>query len=213
MPNHAVTALRLLRPTSLAMENLFAGGSSPDFLALCRGPFFERDGFCFRVSLDREEVMAIFTIMFQGRYIESLMAQVALRPAGSGVATLSPLIECEAAGFGIVKFPVAIPRRHQGKRVTFEIGADVTFLQGRGREVCRVRGRSVRHDSGFHRLPDAELGVLHRFIERMVPSRPAKLRLTLPTEVAECLPDTAVGGTEMLWRLSPYKFARASAKR
>ena len=41
----------------------------PDYLSRCKRKFFERDGFCFGVSLDREDGRAMFTIFFQSRYV------------------------------------------------------------------------------------------------------------------------------------------------
>ena len=124
----------------------------PDYLSLCKDKFFERDGFCFGVSLDREDALAMFTIMFQSRYLGPSIARIALRPAGAGVASVSPDIECGPAGFGVAKFPVAIPRRHQGKTVTFEIGVDADYPLGKGREVRFRNGRTIRHNSRFRSL-------------------------------------------------------------
>ncbi len=113
----------------------------PDYLSLCQGKFLERDGFCFSISLDREDGLAVFTIMFQSRYLGPSTARIALRPAGAGLATVSPDIECGPAGFGVAKFPVAIPQRHQGKTVTFEIGVDADYPQGKGARSAFATGR------------------------------------------------------------------------
>ena len=40
----------------------------PDYLGRCTGTIFERDGLCFTVSLDAEDQIATFTIMYQNRY-------------------------------------------------------------------------------------------------------------------------------------------------
>ena len=84
-----------------------------------------------------------------------------LAPAGPGVATVSPDIECGPAGFGVAKFPVAIPRRHQGKTVTFEIGVDADYPLGKGREVRFRNGRTIRHNSRFRSLTVVVQAFLH----------------------------------------------------
>ena len=192
----------------------------PDYLSLCMDKCFERDGFCFGISLDREDLdredldykdaVAMFTIMFQSRYLGPTTARIALRPAGAGVATISPDIQCGPAGFGVAKFPVAIPRRHQGKTVTFEIGADADYPLGKGREVRFRTGRTIRHNSRFRSLTIVAQAFLHSLAGHFLIQSPVAIRLTLPTDVAEYIPDGAVGGAEVLWSLSenePLRYA------
>ena len=182
----------------------------PDYLGLCKDKFFERDGFCFGISLDREDAVAMFTIMFQSRYLGPSTARIALRPAGAGVATVSPDIECGPAGFGVAKFPVAIPRRHQGKTVTFEIGVDADYPLGKGREVRFRSGRTIRHNSRFRSLTVVVQALLHSLVGHFLVHSPAAIRLTLPSDVAEYVPDSAVGESQVLWSLSqnePLRYA------
>ncbi len=146
----------------------------PDYLSLCKDKFFERDGFCFGVSLDREDALAMFTIMFQSRYLGPSIARIALRPAGARVATVSPDIQCGPAGFGVAKFPVAIPRRHQGKTVTFEIGVDADYPLGKGREVRFRNGRTIRHNSRFRSLTVVVQAVLHSLVGHFLIHSPAR---------------------------------------
>ncbi len=174
----------------------------PDYLGLCKDKFFERDGFCFGISLDREDDMAMFTIMFQSRYLGPSTARIALRPAGSRVATVSPDIQCGPAGFGVAKFPVAIPRRHQGKTVTFELGVDADYPLGKGREVRFRHGRTIRHNSRFRSLTAVVRTLLHSLAGHLFIHWPARIRLTLPSDVAEFIRESAVGGSEVLWSLS-----------
>ena len=182
----------------------------PDYLSLCKDKFFERDGFCFGISLDREDAVAMFTIMFQSRYLGPTTARIALRPAGAGVATVSPDIHCGPAGFGVAKFPVAIPRRHQGKTVTFEIGVDADYPLGKGREVRFRSGRTIRHNSRFRSLTVVVQAFLHSLVGHFLVHSPTVIRLTLPADVAEYVPDGAVGESEVLWSLSqnePLRYA------
>ncbi|MGO9115701.1 MAG: hypothetical protein ACLP9L_41370 [Thermoguttaceae bacterium] len=174
----------------------------PDYLSLCKDKFFERDGFCFGVSLDREDEIAMFTIMFQSRFLGPSTARIALRPTGSGVATVSPDIHCGPGGFGIAKFPVAIPQRHQGKTVTFEIGVDTDYPLGKGPEIRFRTGQTIRHNSGFRSLTVVVQALLHSLVGHLHIHGPTRIRLTLPSNVAEFIPESAVGESQELWSFS-----------
>jgi hypothetical protein len=183
---------------------------APDYLGRCSGPIFERDGLCFTVSLDAEDEIATFTVMYQNRYNRPVAAYIALRPTGGSVATLSPRIECGPAGFGVAKFPVAIPARHQGKMVTMEIGASTEHPQGKGREVRFNKGCSVRHDSQFRSKPLKNRALPANSIGCSLMLRATTTRLVLPSKVAEYVPDEETGHAEELWSLSkngPSRYA------
>ncbi len=182
----------------------------PDYLSLCKEAFFERDGFCFGISLDREEGLAMFTIMFQSRYLGPSISRIALRPVNSGLATVSPDIECGPAGFGIAEFPVAIPRRHQGKTVAFDIGVDTEYPLGKGREVRFRNGRTVRHNSRFRSLTVIVQTLLYWLVGHFLVPSPLRIRLMLPRDVAEFVPESQAGESQLLWSLSgnePLKYA------
>ena len=185
----------------------------PDYLGLCKDNCFERDGFCFGISLDREGGTATFTIMFQNRFLGPSTARIALRPANAGVATVSPEIACGPAGFGIAKFPVAIPRRHQGKTVSFEIGVDVDYPRGKGREVRFRTGRAIRNDCQFDSLAVGGQAMPQSFIGRVFVHSPATVRLKLPSDVAEYVPENAVGESQLLWSFSQNEPLRHAMER
>src|SRR5205814_1724798 len=123
-------------------------------------------------------------------------------PAGSGVATLSPRIDCGPAGFGVAKFPVAIPARHQGKKATLEIGASTEFRLGEGREVRFRTGRAVYHDSQFRNQPLKNRALPGRPIACNLTQTATTIRLALPSGVAEYVPDEVAGHAEELWSLA-----------
>ena len=209
------TCLSFLRP-ALPRRNV-----APDYLGRSNGLYFERDGFCFAVSLDREDRAATFTIIYQSRYTGRSAAIVALRPAGSSLPVFSPRIQCGPAGFGVAKFPVAVPARHQGKTVKFDVGADVEYPLGQGREVRFRAGRAVRYDTRFKRLPPAAeafswgracglpWGLKGRLVEHIL-FRMATIRLRLPNDAAEEAPDDA-GHVEELWSLLGQSYSSRSA--
>lgn len=185
---------------------------APDYLARCKGPIFECDGLCFTVSLDAEDQIATFTVMYQNRYDRPLAAYIALRPLGSGVATLSPRIDCGPAGFGVARFPVAIPARHQGKKTTLEIGASTEFRLGKGRKVRFRPGRAVYHDSQFRNHPLKNRALPGRSVGCNLTQTAATTRLALPSGVAEYVPDEKTGHAEELWSLAKNGPSRFAAK-
>jgi hypothetical protein len=174
----------------------------PDFLAHCSRTFFERDGFCFTISLDREDGAAMFTIMFQNRYTGRSIARVALRPSGSSLAVSSPPIKCGPAGFGVIKFPVAIPARHEGKAAIFQLAAQVDYPQGKGREVRFLTGRSVPNSLSCNDRPGI-INALPRFVaERIFGHAFRTVRLKLPNDVVDYVPEEATGHAEELWSMT-----------
>jgi hypothetical protein len=173
----------------------------PDYLGRSSGPVFERDGLCFTVSLDVEDRTATFTIMFQNRYDRPAAAYIALRPVGGSVATISPRIDCGPAGFGVARFPVAIPAGHQGKSVTMEIGASTEYPLGKGREVRFRTGRVVRHDSQFRSMPLKNRALPGNSVGSILIQAATTTSLALPSNVAEYVPDEETGHAEELWSL------------
>jgi hypothetical protein len=183
---------------------------APDYLGRGKGPIFERDGLCFTVSLDGEDHIATFTVMYQNRYDRPMAAYIALRPSGSGVATLSPRIDCGPAGFGVAKFPVAIPAQHQGKKVTIEIGVSTEYRHGKGREVRFRTGRMVCHDSQFRNQPLKNRALPGHSIACNLTQTATTTRLALPSGVAEYVSDDETGHAEELWSLAkngPSRYA------
>jgi hypothetical protein len=183
---------------------------APDHLGRCNGPIFERDGFCFTISLDREDGRATFTMMYQSRFTGRSVAQVALRPSGSSLAVYSPRIECGPAAFGVAKFPAAIPARHQGKLVSFDIGADVDYPISQGREVRLHPGRAVRHNSQFSRLPAASW-TLPVWPFEIILIKVATMGLRLPMGVKDELANNECGHAEELWSMSVRTYSPRTA--
>ncbi len=200
----AATCLAIISRTQRSRDMV------PDYLGYSSGPVFERDGLCFTVSLEAEDRTATFSIMYQNRYDRPAAAYIALRPAGGSVATISPRIDCGPAGFGVAKFPVAVPARHQGKSVKMEIGASVEYPLGKGREVRFRTGRGVLQDSQFRSLPLKNRALPGNSVGRILMQTAITTRLALPSNVAEYVPDEETGHAEELWSMSKNPGARGS---
>ncbi len=94
--------------------------------------------------------------------------------------------------------------------MTFEIGVDADYPLGKGREVRFRNGQTIRHNSQFRSLTVVVQAVLHSLAGHFLIHSPAAIRLTLPADVAEYVPDGAVGEAEVLWSFSqnePLRYA------
>ena len=131
------------------------------------------------------------------------LVQFALRPEGSRIATVTPEFEFGPAAFGYATIPTPIPAHYQGQRITFEVGATVWYPEGRGKMVRFRCGIAVPHNVRFRSLSVAIERLLLLFTGHLLLSRFALTTLTLPTNVAEQLPDGVTPHVETLWTISP----------
>src|SRR5215208_825678 len=109
---------------------------APDLLAAQVGRYFDRNGFCFQLLPSDVDGTCVFLLMFQNRHEKACTARVALRPVTFGGAheTLVHMqLNCPGAAFGVAKRNVGIPAKLQGKKVSFDVGADVEYPDGKGR--------------------------------------------------------------------------------
>jgi len=176
----------------------------PDFLQEVKRRYFERDGLCFAVDLTVDESSVCWMIIhYQNRYDRPCSATVAVKPLTGFWLTRRSLPEVEAtidvgpAAFGVIRTPWAIPARYQGKRQRLGVGASPVYPHGRGRLVRFRDGmRTHRHD--FHDSVGMKI-ILLVFLLRS--STPAGLRVTLPTNVAEEIPENLTAEAFQLWEL------------
>ncbi|MGD0898115.1 MAG: hypothetical protein ABR915_09795 [Thermoguttaceae bacterium] len=174
----------------------------PDYLSQHCGRFFESNGLCFCLSLLREDGIAVFRVMFQGRYTGKALAQIAIRPQGTRQTTATPEIECGPASFGIVSIPTAVPARYQGQGITFEVGATVRYPEGKGKMVRFRAGVPVLHNARFGGFSIVIWRVLHLMAGHLLLSG-VRVTMSMPTLVAEQLAEDIVPSIETVWTLDP----------
>jgi hypothetical protein len=180
---------------------------APDFLGrMCGGRYFDRDGFCFTLGVTPRDGRCMVTIFFQNRYDRPLRGRVAIQPSRelfmrADIQGFAVDIPCEAAGVGKVEFPWPIPAKYQGKRMKFDVGADVMYPEGRGKMLRFSSGIWIRGNTQFGNPLTTTLTVAAAMGGAFVISSPASVTMDLPKDVAE-VADPAVGvELTTVWKL------------
>ena len=178
----------------------------PDFLRQHTRSFFERDGLCFAIEAEVEDDTCIVQILFQNRYERPCEASIALRPASGFFLTrkkikaLAADVQCVPAAFGVVRVPLPVPEKYQGRKVSFDVGASVSYPQGRGR-ILRFKDGTRVGKASFSSPGGAALTLAGMFAGQVVMSRPASVKLALPVGVRQELPDDTPVQVETFWQL------------
>src|SRR5258708_33309365 len=96
------------------------------------------------------------------------------------LASTTTNVRCPGAAFGVARIPIPIPESYQGRRIRFEIAADVKYPRRRGKLLRFRTGRRagpVRQlDQGYRLL--TALGTLCFGI--LYEARPATALMQLP---------------------------------
>lgn len=179
-----------------------------DYLRDAFGTYFNRDGFCFAVRPCEREGRAFLDLYYQLQFEGPCTAQVWLRHkvkwAQQGAPTIDPLVcqvHCPPGGLGVVRFPIAIPEELQGKSQSFEVGAAVTYPQGKGERLRFHDGVWLRSDSAFQMAFDTALTLAGAAAGTIVLSKPATTVLLLPQGVESRLPADQTPEVETFWKL------------
>jgi hypothetical protein len=177
-----------------------------DLLARLAPGYLEREGLCFMPVLETEGGCCRMSIYFQNRYSGHASAQVEVRPPmktlGLGrhpLPTVAVQVECPGAAFGVIRVPFPIPDKYQGRRMQFEMGADARYPARRG-ELLRFRsGKGVGSIRDLDQSGLAALALLSLPLALLALSQVTRLRLALPTGVAEVPPLGAMPQTHILF--------------
>jgi hypothetical protein len=178
----------------------------PDYLARISPRYFERDGFCFAVIPQVASGDCSMHIYFQNRYDRPCSTQILIRGSSglfSGRPDLSDItlgLSCAPAEFGRSTIPWAIPQNLQGKTVSLSLYAGVKYPDGRGtllRYRDGLRVGAVGTDAWREGLQIA--GAIGG---ALVLSRPARIKLTLPSGVSASKQDAIIiADTKTIWKL------------
>lgn len=179
----------------------------PDLLRDTVGRYFEQSGLCFAPRLEVLSGHCFICLYFQNRHAGEAVARVQfLPPLRSFSVGRHPLpqvtydLACPGGAFGVVRVPFPVPRKYQGTRVQYEVGADVEYPQGRGKLLRYAEGVRVgrtRHLSQAYQLLETVVGLFFGFLSVSGPSRAP---LQLPTEVLETGPDFFIPSPQILWQ-------------
>jgi hypothetical protein len=184
----------------------------PDFLSGKCKTFFEQNGLCFVLGAATENGVFFVNAMYRNRHDRPCMARIALRPvAGVFRSAVGPFrndfstimfdISCGPGAFGIASIPLPVSGRHQGKKLTLQIGATVDYPEGKGKEMRFREGSLVRYNAEFHSAYLRSLQVLYFFCGGFLFSFPASVTFILPKGVAESLQSGKCQHTQTLWTI------------
>lgn len=212
--NGAVWALRIFSPmTAVGMAYVVfkvsrSPGKFPDHLRERTGRYFERTGFCFAPVVEVEGGTAALCIYFQNRYARDVLATVAMQPAARSfrlsrlpLPSASVQVHCPGVGFGVARLRFPVGTEFQGKRLTFEIAADVKYPAGRGK-LIRMRGGiragSIANLSQGTRLLKALAGAL--LLGLVHEEHPAKVAVVVPQGAVNSPPGGQPPYIQILWQ-------------
>ena len=221
--NGVVWVLRLAPPAvSLCIAwVLFRAGPEPeripDLLREVTGgrKYFERHGFCFAPVVETVAGRCVLSIFFQNRYAHPVKATVAMRPplksfriTRHGVAPVSISVDCPGAAFGVVRVAYPVPAGYRGRRMRFDVGADVKYPRRRGpllRKRMGVRVGPARELRASYNVLSAFGTLILLCCGVLYVSGPAGATLVFPADAdepapgSEKLPVGAASQTQILW--------------
>ena len=117
------------------------------------------------------------------------------------IEAITYLVECEPAAFGVARISLPIPRQLQGKQQSFDVGASVRYLAGKGKQLRFRDGIIIRTDADFKDSVGDAFAAAGFLAGHIVLHRAPSARVQLPVDVAEDLPGDPVFDFKTLWRL------------
>lgn len=174
----------------------------PDYLAKRHGNAFENRGVS--VVFEPAVLDGIFylNIYFQCKFTGDAVIHVGLRPKQGLLGRAKGLdlhlgpIDCPPAGYGVMRWPIPVPLKLQGKKMTFEVGLSATYPKGKGTQARFRSGLRVGHKADFVRHASSNFLTI-----KVISYTPAQCTIQLPANVAESLPIEVGEQDEIFWQL------------
>ena len=176
-----------------------------DMLAKINSNFHERDGFCFAFVFGLQYGVGTAQLYFQNRYAKPCNAKVVLsceqslffwRPQMKSIVFR---VDAPGASYGVVRVPIAIPIAAQGKKIYFNAGASIKYMEGRGEEVRFNEGIYVSDLSRMGNFTRIIFSILGGLVGILVLFRKRRLSVLMPSGAAEVLPVNAAPRVDILW--------------
>jgi hypothetical protein len=178
---------------------------APDLLReLVRRPFGQA-GFCFAIIPAARDGTRYLDLYYQNRYARACRAVVVLKPVRGfflnrpDLACFSPAIDCPGGAFGVITLPWGIPQQFQGQKQWIDVAADVSYPGGRGRMLRFKDGLTVGSGGSAGAAWRMTLTIGAALAGHIHLTRPAQLRLKLPTGVRETVPTETPLINQVLW--------------
>ena len=166
----------------------------PDYLHQRFGTFFECNGFCFMGQTIEYEQTCLLEMYFQNQQDVPSQASISLAPARGFFLTRSDTgkirmdIECAPGAFGVARLKIPVPLQFQGTEQAFEVGASVTYPEGKGKTIRFRDGIVVRSNADLFNAVGTALTIGGAMTGQLILTKPVTLTLTFPKNVAADIP-------------------------
>ncbi len=185
----------------------------PDRLKQIGKDRLDCDGLAFVIVAEKVNGICALRFYCQNRYEKACESRLLIRPAVKNLGVFRPgdlasfekTIECPGGAFGSSVVPYAVPLRHQGNEVRFNVGGFTKYPRGRGKLLLFREGVGVRRAVG---LADKLVTVLSVLALHLHFSHDATFGVRFPTDVAETLPEIINSETSGTTPESPDTTAR-----
>lgn len=187
----------------------FRSDVEPDYLREIGGKYFNRDGFCFLLKMENHQGIAFMEAYFQNQYDSPSVGRIAVRPARGfwmnrpKFEAITFEIECQPAAFGVARVAVPVPTDLQGKKKAFEVGASVTYPEGKGNRLRYFDGVFLRTNSKFDnafKTAAIVTSVATLSVPALTLVRPVTTKIEFPSNVHEDLPGNLAPQLSTLWK-------------
>ena len=221
-PSDTVWQLRIGAPIAallslfVLLKMHFRADHATDYLLPLTGTYFNCNGFCFAFVVTEEDGTAFLHAYFQSQRDQPSSAVIALRPARGFFMTRSKIsviaipVECPAAAFGVAKVPLPIPENLQGQYQPFEVGASVSYPQGKGRRIRFNDGIFLRSNSKAGKYSGPALDFAGSVADSIAGSKPATANIELPVGVADELLEECTIQITIHWQLGDAELEQAA---
>jgi hypothetical protein len=210
-PDQVIWAIRFAAPAVvgviiwLLVRNMQRKEILPDLLREIVPHYFERDGLCFAFVPSTINGVCWVQVFFQNRYEKVCSARIVLQPPAKSfwigrlpLPTINVDIDCDGGAFGTYRTPWAVPLKVQGKTVKCDISCTTKYPSGRGK-LLRFR-EGLRVGAPSSDIARAAVAVSLLLIGVLRLSRPARVRMHLPTGIADQLPPELLPFVKISWR-------------
>lgn len=180
---------------------------APDYLHSIINPYFKQNGLCFGAIPTTDDGNTCIDLYFMSQFNRPSTAKIVLRPAPIGLmqkrADIRPVvveIACPPGGFGCARVPFPFPTNLQGKIQRLEIGATVTYPEGKGDRIRFKNGLECTIDAEFGgKLTNGRIADV---IAAILPlSSPAAVEFPLPTGNSESHSTSAKAESQIYWQV------------
>ncbi|MCA9279075.1 MAG: hypothetical protein H6815_13950 [Phycisphaeraceae bacterium] len=182
----------------------------PDYLRRIDRAYYNCRGLCFAVASHNASGIGCIDIYYQNMHENPCFGQIALRLTPSLIGgrwipePIHAMFVCDPAAYGLVRVPIAIPEKKQGRVQYFDVGAEVEYPNGRGALLRFRNGRLMRTNTNFSNPTKQSLGFLGLFVLSpllALMARSDRVKVTLPESVTSTLPDHVQQESLTIWKL------------